>query len=87
LNHNSEFVVGDLPDTVLLHITSASRPNATTLHLDCTGEPDAPNRIETSTNLSTWTTLTTVNANTNGVFQYDDTSASGSQKFYRVAYP
>lgn len=89
VNHNSEFVVGDAPDAVLLHVDSVTRPNATTVHLNCKGEPDAPNRLETSSDLSpgSWTTVATVNADAEGVFQYDDTNAGGSQKFYRIAYP
>jgi hypothetical protein len=89
INHNSEFAVGNVPDRVLLRMASIVRTNPSTVHLQGFGEPDAPNRIESSPDLSpgSWTTLTTVAADSNGAFQYDDTNATGPRKFYRAAYP
>jgi hypothetical protein len=71
-----------------LKILSITHPAANTIHLDCTGIPNAVNRIESSPDLSTgsFTTLTSVNVGPSGAFQFDDTNA-GTQKFYRLAYP
>jgi uncharacterized repeat protein (TIGR01451 family) len=44
--------------------------------------------IQTSTDLVNWTTLTTVTANTSGVINYTDSSATGeSRRFYRAVEP
>ncbi|MEY2541012.1 MAG: hypothetical protein QOI22_614, partial [Verrucomicrobiota bacterium] len=82
--------VWPLPSTPFpsLKITSITHPAANTIHLDCLGAPDVLNRIEWSPDLSdgSWNTLTSVMADANGVFTYDDTNA-GTKKFYRLAYP
>ncbi|MEY2531807.1 MAG: hypothetical protein QOI96_1892, partial [Verrucomicrobiota bacterium] len=82
--------VWPLPSTPFpsLKITSITHPAANTIHLDCLGAADVLNRIEWSPDLSdgSWNTLTSVMADANGVFTYDDTNA-GTKKFYRLAYP
>lgn len=85
VDHNSEFVVA-VPQPYLL-VRSITHPAAQTIHLNCFGQADAPNQIETSTDLVTWTTLATVTADSSGAFQYDDTSVTGGKKFYRVSLP
>jgi hypothetical protein len=88
IDHGGEFVVGEGSDGLLLKILSIARDGGTA-RLLCTGEPDAPNRIETSPDLSSasWTTLTSVTADADGAFGFDDTQASATEKFYRIAYP
>lgn len=85
VNHNSEFVV-TVP-TPELAVKSVTRAAPTTIHLVCKGEPTRANRIETSTDLANWSTLATLTAGSDGTFTYDDTNATGTKKFYRVAYP
>jgi hypothetical protein len=65
-----------------------TRAAANTIHLQCLGVPSAVNRIESSPNLSpnSFTTLTSVTADSGGAFSFDDTNA-GTKKFYRIAYP
>jgi hypothetical protein len=89
LNHNSEFGVGVVPDPVFQKILSLTRPNASTIRLQCLGMPNVLNRIESSPDLSpgSFTTLTSAMADANGAFQFDDAQASGAKKFYRLAFP
>jgi hypothetical protein len=65
-----------------------TRSAANTIHLQCLGVPNALNRIESSPNLSpnSFTTLTSITADSGGAFSFDDTNA-GTKKFYRIAYP
>jgi hypothetical protein len=65
-----------------------TRTATNTIHLQCLGVPNAVNRIESSPNLSanSFTTLTSVTADSGGAFSFDDTNA-GTKKFYRIAYP
>jgi hypothetical protein len=69
-------------------ITSITYPATNTIHLNCVGAPNVVNRVEWSPDLSpnSFHTLSSVAADANGAFQYDDTSA-GTKKFYRGAYP
>ncbi len=69
-------------------IVSITHPASNTIHLEGLGQPNAPNRIESSPDLSedSFKTLATVMADANGAFQYDDTDA-GATKFYRAEYP
>ncbi len=71
-----------------LKVISVTHPASNTFHLQCHGVPGAVNRIESSTNPSaqSFTTLTSLMADSSGNFQYDDTNA-GTKKFYRLAYP
>jgi hypothetical protein len=85
VNHNGQFVV-TVPPPVLA-VNSFTKLSPTVVHLTCTGEPARANRIEASTNLQTWTTLTAPVADGSGSFQFDDNAATGPRKFYRVAYP
>jgi hypothetical protein len=55
--------------------------------LQCFGAANAANTIEWSPDLlTTFTTLTTVNADSDGAFQYEDTNP-GTSKFYRLTFP
>ncbi len=85
VDHNSEFVV-TAPQTFVA-VRSITRPAANTVSLSGYGQASASNRIETSTDLLNWTTLATVTADASGAFSYNDTAATGSRKFYRIAYP
>ncbi len=85
VNHNSQFVV-TVPPPVLA-VNSVSRSAQGVFHLNCTGEPARVNRIESSADLVTWTTLASVQADGAGAFQFDDSAATGRKKFYRVTYP
>lgn len=85
LNHNSQFIVTVPPPVLALN--SVTMPSPHQVHLDCTGEPARANRLEVSTDLQTWTTLATAVAEGTGHVQFDDTAATGTQKFYRLAYP
>jgi len=71
---------------VPVKIVSFTHPAPNTIHLECSGRADAPNRIESSPDLNSFTTLATVMADDTGAFQYDDTTA-GTKKFYRARYP
>lgn len=45
-------------------------------------------RIETSVDLSTWTTIDTVTVGASGVVDFEDTNSSAfSRRFYRTATP
>ena len=71
-----------------LKITSITQPVPNTIHLECLGVPNVLNRIEWSPDLSpnSFTTLTSVLADGNGVFQHNDPTGD-TKKFYRLAYP
>ncbi len=75
--------------TINLKIVSITDPATSTIHLDCRGVAGVINRIESSPDLSpgSFQTIASVVADSNGVFTYDDTNATGPKKFYRVAYP
>lgn len=49
------------------------------------GVPGLPYAVETSTNLTNWTTITTITAPANGVLQHAITTAAGAV-FYRFTY-
>jgi hypothetical protein len=68
-----------------VNIASITHPASDTIHLECLGRAEAPNRIESSSDLRNFTTLAT-KADKKGAFQYDDTDA-GTKKFYRARYP
>jgi len=51
------------------------------------GTPDSTYQVLTSTNLSAWTLLVTLTADTNGLFHIVDASEADSAKFYRAARP
>lgn len=67
---------------------SVSRSGSNVIHLQGLGIPNAPNRIEASTDLSpgSFTTLVTIPIDQSGSFQYDDLNP-GVRKFYRLVYP
>lgn len=84
VNHNSRFGVMPSP----LAVTSISRTAPNTIHLNCTGERGAMNRIEASTTLgaNSFTTIATIAVDETGSFQYEE-PISGPKKFFRIAYP
>jgi hypothetical protein len=89
--HTTAFAGGEIRGflvPVARSIVSITHPASNTIHLEGLGQPSAPNRIESSPDLSegSFKTLVTVMADATGAFQYDDTSA-GTQKFYRAEYP
>jgi hypothetical protein len=86
VNHNSQFGVGVVPAGE--KFVSVTHPASNIIRLQCLGEPGVLNRIESSAtlNATNFTTLASVLADTNGAFQYDAT-ISGSNRFYRLAYP
>ncbi len=89
--HTTAFAGGEIRGflvPVARSIVSITRPASNTIHLEGLGQPNAPNRIESSPDLSedSFKTLATVMADANGAFQYDDTDA-GATKFYRAEYP
>jgi uncharacterized repeat protein (TIGR01451 family) len=53
--------------------------------LTVTAEPNLPYSIQASTNLTTWLSLVTTNANAGGTIKYTDTTAPGYQyRYYRA---
>jgi matrixin len=70
-------------------IVSATRLTNGHVLLQCTGAPNAINRIEVSSDLSQgFTTLTSVTVDGSGQFQFEDNnSAAFENRFYRIAYP
>jgi len=88
LDHNSEFGVTVIPDSVLLQVPVITHPALHTFHLQCMGVPNVLNRIESSPDLSlgSFTPLASVMADPAGAFGYDDTT-SFTKKFYRLALP
>lgn len=60
-----------------------------TIHGSWQGTPGFAYRVEVSTNLQSWTTLTTLTAtNGTGLFELFETPAAGiKERFYRAAYP
>jgi len=82
----------------LIHVTATALPPTLSIlvgsvtnfvvHLTGLGEANHAYRIEANSDLTTtnWLTLGTVNADTNGLVQYEDTTATNlSQRFYRLA--
>lgn len=71
-----------------LKVFSVTRTAPNTIHLQCHGVPSVANRVQSSPspNANNFTTLTTVVADANGNFQFND-AAAGQKKFYRLAYP
>lgn len=86
VDHNSLYGVSVVP--VGGKVLAVTHPASNTVHLQCLGEPNVLNRIESSPdpNPANFTTLTSVAADPNGAFTYDDTNA-GTKKFYRLASP
>jgi hypothetical protein len=72
-----------------LKITSITRLQNGHIVLQCQGAPSQPNTIRASPDLITpFSFLTSVMADANGMFQYEDT-ASGplTKRFYRLTLP
>ncbi len=88
--HTSAFPGGEIRGFLVepVGVTSLTRLNATTIHLECFGRAEAMNVIEASPNLSpnSFTPLAEVQADKEGFFVFDDLNA-GTRKFYRVARP
>ena len=86
VNHNSQYGVSVVP--VGGKVLSITYQAANAVHLQCLGEPNVLNRIESSPdpNAANFTTLKSIAADANGAFTCDDNNA-GTKKFYRVAYP
>jgi hypothetical protein len=59
----------------------------TSVRLDFTGLPSASYQIQRSVNLTTWTTLATLTAASNGALSYTDPSPLAGKAFYRIAKP
>lgn len=58
--------------------------------LQCSGVPNADNRIEASPDLTpgSFSSLASISVDATGNFQYEDTNPDNlSQRFYRIAYP
>jgi uncharacterized repeat protein (TIGR03803 family) len=74
------FRIGSLP----FQFTSISRLADKTVNLSLLGASNAPCRVDVSTNLVNWSTLTNL-VNTNGTVQFKDVSAPNfSRRFYRA---
>ena len=65
--------------------TNAQSTGASTATVTSTGVPGLPYKVEFSTNLSSWTTLTTITAPANGVLQ-QSISITSTPTFYRFTY-
>lgn len=65
--------------------TNAQSTGASTATVTSTGVPGLPYKVEFSTNLSSWTTLTTITAPANGVLQ-QSISITATPTFYRFTY-
>jgi hypothetical protein len=77
-------------DPTELKITAIIRLNNGHIVLQCQGAPSLPNTIQASPDLlSGFSFLSSVIADLNGVFQYEDTTAGPplSKRFYRLALP
>ncbi len=81
----------------LLHVTASPPPpkilsanftSTTNFQLTALGVPSASYQIQAAASLPTtnWQTLATVSTDTNGILQYDDSTASPSQRFYRLVH-
>ena len=56
--------------------------------LKMVGIPGRTYLVQVSSDLMTWSTLTTIGAGSNGEFQFEDTDAANhAQRFYRLALP
>jgi hypothetical protein len=88
--HTTTFPGGEIRGFLVepVGVTSLTRVNATTIHLECFGRAEATNVIEASPDLSpnSFTPLAEVKADEEGLFAFDDMNA-GTRKFYRVARP
>lgn len=69
----------------LLEILSGNFTNGV-FYLTAQGGANSEYQIQANTNLATtnWETIGTVTANTNGVIEFDDTTATNEQRFYRL---
>jgi hypothetical protein len=79
--------VGNLPPAIILGLTSTDGTNAT---LWFKGTANQTYRIQTTPSLSpsTWTTISTNTAGTDGLFQFTDTNGwRRAQRFYRLVWP
>jgi hypothetical protein len=88
--HTTTFSGGEVRGFLIepVGVVSLTHPASNTIHLECIGRAEAPNRIESSPDLSenSFTTLATIKADKDGTFEYDDTDA-GTKKFYRARFP
>jgi len=77
-----------VPPAAPLNISFA-RDSGGAIHTTWRGTPGIAYRVEVSTNLQNWTTLTTLTAATGtGLFELVETPATEiTQRFYRTAYP
>ena len=58
------------------------------MRLNMVGIPGRTYLVQVSSDLMTWSTLTTMSAGANGEFQYEDTDAANHpQRFYRLNLP
>ena len=56
--------------------------------VQCSGSPGASYTLQTAPDPGNWTNLATLPADTNGLFQFLDTSATNyAKRFYRLKYP
>lgn len=77
-----------VPVDANLRITSNTRLPGGIQRIQVQGVALKPHRVQTSTDLITFSTVATVTAAANGTFTYDDPSAgSVPKKFYRIKYP
>jgi cytochrome c peroxidase len=77
---------GQLSLIVIANSSTALQSNGSgSANLVSTGAPGLPYRVESSTDLSTWNLVTTLNADTNGNLQHPVTT-SGNSTFYRFTY-
>ena len=88
--HTSAFSDGEIRGflQVPVRIVSVTRLAGNTVHLECIGRPEMPNRIESSPDLNeaNFTTVAAVKADDEGAFEYDDPNP-GARKFYRARFP
>jgi len=76
------FVIKYVPAATIERRSDAS------MRVEFSGLPGQACGLEASTDLVSWATLGLVNADTNGVFQFDDTNAPFlPHRFYRWHYP
>lgn len=77
-----------VPVDANLRITENTRLPGGIQRIQIQGVALKPHRVQTSTDLITFSTVATVTASANGTFTYDDASAGSVPiKFYRIKYP
>jgi hypothetical protein len=73
---------GIVAGPVISFLTAAD--TAAGLQLSLRGQPDQSYGVEVSTNLSTWTLVSSNTADSSGTFIYTDPQTNAPERFYRV---